>query len=174
MPTGSGLTNDQVFVRLTIDPARTGENVLTAYATQGPPLTVETDANGASRAVNHPPITDVQLIKVTLTSLDLRVSPRDVELQSLGDGRFQGKGVNFSAKGWWRALVTIRRANVADDLRAEFFLRTPDPNISGFKQAAGGGSDPAAETLFSRARDQLAQQPWVVFRQNLSGGNGGV
>jgi copper transport protein len=174
MPTTPGLTNDQVFVRLTIDPAKTGQNTLTTYATQGPPLAVETDASGAPQAVNHPPLTDVQLMRIDLTSIDLPIAPRSVDLTPLGDGRFQTKGVNFSANGWWRAVVTVRRAGVAEDVTSEFILRVPDPNVVGFDQTAGKTSDPNAETLYNTAVLQFTQQTWSVLSQDLSGGNGGV
>jgi hypothetical protein len=174
MPTTSEVAADQVFVRLTIDPARTGQNTLTAYATQGPPLTVETDAAGAPNAVHHPPLPDVQLMRIELTSLDLAIAPRSVEMTSLGDGRFQTEGINFSADGWWRAVVTVRRAEEVEDLTSEFFLRVPDPNVVGFEDAANGSTNPDAEALYVRARDLFAQQQWVVMQEDLSGGNGGV
>ena len=174
MPTSSELTADQVFVRLTIDPAKTGQNTLTTYATQGPPLTVETDASGAPQAVNHPPLTDVQLMRIDLTSIDLPIAPRSVDLTPLGDGRFQSNGVNFSANGWWRAVVTVRRAGVAEDASSEFIVRVPDPNVVGFDQTAGNKSDPNAEALYNTAVQQFTQQTWSVMSQDLSGGNGGV
>jgi copper transport protein len=174
MPTTGEVRADQVFVRLTIDPARTGQNTLTAYATQGPPLTVEVDAAGAPKAVHHPPLPDVQLMRVELTSLDLAIAPRSVEMTSLGDGRFQTEGINFSADGWWRAVVTVRRADEVEDLTSEFFLRVPDPNVVGFEDAANGSTNPDAEALYVRARDLFAQQEWFVMEEDLSGGNGGV
>jgi copper transport protein len=173
MPTSTELTTDQVFVRLTIDPARTGENALIVYATQGPPLTVETDASGAPLVVNHPALTDVQAVRIDLMSLDLPIAPRTIELQSQGDGRFRAEGVNLSADGWWRAAVAVRRTGVAEDATAEFILKTPDPNVAGFPPEADGG-DPAAAEAYARARDQLASQAWASFSELLSGGNGGV
>ena len=173
MPTTSELTTDQIYVRLKIDPARTGENTLTAYATQGPPLTVETDDAGAPEAIHHPPLADVQLMRLDLTSLELAIGPRSVEMTPIGDGRFETEGVNFSADGWWRAIVTVRRAGAAEDLTAEFILRTPDPNVVGFDDGRDESSE-EAEALYVRTRDQLAQQDWVVFKEDLSGGTGGV
>jgi hypothetical protein len=173
MPTTAELTEDQVYVRLNIDPARTGENTLTAYATDGPPLTVETDASGAPFVVNHPALTDVQLVRIELSSLDHPIAPRNAEMTPVGDGRFVSEGVNFSADGWWRAVVTVRREGVADDLSAEFFLRTPDPNVFGFAQH-DESSNPDAQALYERTRDAFSAEPWVFYRQNLTGGNGGV
>jgi copper transport protein len=174
MPTSPEMTSDQIFVRLTIDPAKTGENTLTSYATQGPPMSVQTDANGAPKVVNESPLTDVQLMRIELSSIDLPIAPRAVDMTPLGDGRFQSSGVNFSADGWWRAVVTVRRAGVAQDVTSEFILRVPDPNVIGFSQAATTKTDPTAEALYNKAVAQFAQQQWVVLSQDLSGGNGGV
>jgi copper transport protein len=173
VPTTGELTRDQVFARLTVDPARTGENVLTAYATQGPPLTVETGSDGGPLVVNHPALTDVQAIGIELTSLDLQVAPRTIDLEPAGEGYFRGQGVNLSADGWWRAVVTIRRTGISEDVSAEFILKTPDPNVVGFG-SDGGSDDPVAADAYARARDQLAIQEWAAFSESLSGGNGGV
>lgn len=174
MPTTGEITAEQIYVRLTIDPARTGENTLTAYATQGPPLTVEVDATGAPKAVNHPPLPDVQLMRIQLMSIDLAIAPRAVEMTALGDGRFQTEGINFSADGWWRALVSVRRVGAAEDAQAEFIVRVPDPNVVGFDTARRSTAETDAKTRFEQARDQFAQQQWAVFSEDLSGGNGGV
>jgi hypothetical protein len=173
MPTSTELTNDQVFVRLDIDPARTGENTLKAYATDGPPLSVEENPAGGTLVVNQPPLTDVQLIRMELSSLDHPIAPRAVEMAPLGDGRFATEGVNFSADGWWRALVTVRREGIAADATAEFILRTPDPNVVGFGDH-DTDSDPEAQRLQEQARARFAAEPWVSYRQHLAGGNAGV
>ena len=173
MPTSPELTEDQVYVRLDFDPARTGENTLTAYATDGPPLTVETDASGAPVVLNHPALTDVQLMRVELSSLDRAIAPRTAEMTQIGDGRFVSEGVNFSADGWWRALVTVRREGAPEDLTAEFFLRTPDPNVFGFGRH-DDASDTEARELFEQTRAGFSAEPWVFYRQHLTGGDGGV
>jgi hypothetical protein len=173
MPTSTELTTDQVFVRLTIDPARTGENALIVYATQGTPNVFKTGTNGEQVLVHQPPLNDVQAARIDLTSLDLPIAPRSIELQPKGEGRFRAEGINFSADGWWRAVVTIRRVGVAEDEAAEFVLKTPDPNVSGFPSSADTG-DPAAADAYARARDQFATQTWTVSHQAISGGDGGV
>ncbi len=174
MPTLAETTNDQIFVRLTVDPAKTGENRLIAYATDGPPLTVETDSTGAPMRVDHPPIATVQAMSVLLESLDLPVAPRTIDLVAVGDGSFTSDGVNLSAEGWWRATVSVRQAGVAEDVTAVFILRAPDPNVSGFEESRADGSNPEAEALFTTSSSQLASTEWAVYTEHLSGGNGGV
>ena len=174
MPTTREITTDQVFVRLAIDPARTGENEFVSYATQGPPMTVEIDNAGAPYVINHPPLADIQLISVELMSLDHEIAPRTIELTALGDGRFRSEGVNLSADGWWRAIVSVRRAGIAEDVHAEFILLTPDPNIVGFPDQTARSGDDEAEAIFERAKATLAVQEWALFQQNLTGGTGGV
>jgi copper transport protein len=174
MPSQIEVTDDQIFVRLTVEPAKTGENALTVYATNGPPLTVETAADGSPQRVDHPPLASIQAISIRLESLDLPIEPRTIALIANGDGTFRSDGVNLSADGWWRATVSVRQAGVADDLTAEFILRTPDPNTSGFEQSRTDSSDPAAEAIFERARDQYAVSSWTVYTEALSGANGGA
>ena len=175
-PTSAELTNDQVFVRMTIDPAKTGKNALTAWATQGVPFSVVTDANGNTGTVNAPPLTDVQLIRVTFASITHPVAPLMVDLAATGDGRFAAEGLNLTVQDWWRVTVTVRRSGASQDLNAVMYLRLPDPNISTYQSAAASvkTSDADAQALFGKAHDQLANQPWAFYRQNIAGGNGGV
>lgn len=176
-PTTDQLTEDQVYVRLVIDPAKAGENTLTAWATQGPAFYVENDVDaGTVKTVQAPPLTDVQLIRVTFTSLTHQIAPLEVELSGDGTGVFSGGGLTLPVQDWWRATVTVRRTGVADDAVAEMYLRLPDPNVSGWDAAESSvsGSDPQAEALWTQARDTLATQSFVTFRQNLAGGQGGV
>lgn len=174
MPTVNQATSQQIFVRLTVDPARTGSNELLAYATDGPPLVIQTDASGAPKRVDLPPMTDIQAISVLLESLDLPVAPRRIDLIPVGDGTFRSEGVNLSADGWWQATVSVRRTGVAQDAQALFIVRTPDPNVSGFAESRASGNDANAEALYVAARDRLAGVEWATFTEDLSGGNGGV
>ncbi|HRA49147.1 MAG TPA: CopD family protein, partial [Thermomicrobiales bacterium] len=176
-PTTTQFTLDQVYGRLQIDPGKAGANTLTAWATQGPPFQVVTDSTtGVMSTVNITPLADVQLIKVTFTSLTHMIAPLEVDLTATGDGKFTGTGLNLPVKDWWRATMTIRRTGVAVDLTAVMYLRLPDPNIEGWDTAMDSvsGSNPQAQAIFTQASTNLASQPWVFFRQNLAGGQGGV
>ena len=151
-PTSAKLTNDQVFVRMTIDPAKTGKNALTAWATQGAPFSVVTDANGNTGTVNAPPLTDVQLIRVMFASITHPVAPLMVDLAATGDGRFTAEGLNLTVQDWWRVTVTVRRSGAAEDLNAVMYLRLPDPNISTYDSAAASVKSSNADAGASSRR----------------------
>lgn len=173
MPTRWETTDEQIYVRLGIEPLKQDETSFTVYATDGPPLTVERDANGDLRRVDHPPIPDVQLVRIAFTSLMTPIPTRTLDLAAVGDGRFTGSGLIFSADGWWRALVTVRRPGVAEDLTAEFVLRSPDPNFVGINEAVTiSASNPDAEALYQQALALMRSEPWVVYRDAVSGGGG--
>ncbi|MDQ2683435.1 MAG: copper resistance protein CopC [Chloroflexota bacterium] len=174
IPTSTEITTDQTYVRLSIDPPRTGRGTLLAYATDGPPMTVDTNASGGAQRVDHPPMTDVTAMSVLLESLDPDIAPRSIELDPLGEGWFGAAGIFLPVEGWWQATVQVQRPNPDQNASALFIFRMPDPNESGFDDSRVRTTDVAAEETFMAARDQLAGADWAVFTEFLSGGNGGV
>ena len=172
MPTQWQTTADQMYVRLDIEPVGQGATELTAYATDGPPLSVETDASGALQRIERPAMTTVQLMRLELSSLNHDIAPRTLEMAPNGDGIFGIEALTFSAEGWWRAVISVRLPAVADDLTAEFILRSPDPNFTGFDAAVNSGSNPAARSLFERAIGTMRTTSWTVSQDATSGDRG--
>ncbi len=172
MPTSWVTTNDQVYIRLDVVPRNGTEMSLSAFATDGPPLTVEEDASGSLQRVIHPKLKTVQRMRVELTSLSHEIAPRELEMQSTGDGTFSLDTVNVGAEGWWRVVVTVRQELVATDAKAEFILRLPDPNFEGFDATASSDSNAEAEAYYERAMKAMRSVRWAVSHDGTSGSGG--
>ena len=155
------------FVRFQLTPAKTGENAVTAFVTNGVPVAYDPNAGAM---VEQAPMADVALIRLTLTSLNHDAPPVESDLSAAGNGVFTSN-VQFSLNDWWQVDFTIRRLGVEDET-ATTYLLLPDPNVNGFKAPKIPASDPAAASLFQRALANLTSIHSVHYVERLGGGVG--
>ncbi|MGI8478170.1 MAG: copper resistance D family protein, partial [Thermomicrobiales bacterium] len=161
--------NEDLYARLTVAPAKPGDNTVSVLVTEGQPL-----AFGATGGlVPRPTLTTIALARVTFTSLDQDAAPVSTELTRGADGVFTGSGGALSMTGWYRADVLVRRDGV-QDAGVDFYMLLPDPNVSGFDAGPRPASDPAARALFDRGRLALTSLHSVAFVERLGGGTGTV
>jgi hypothetical protein len=70
--------------------------------------------------------------------------------------------------GWWRLSVEVE----GEEDAAEFYLRIPDPNLSGPGAVPTSGSSPEGEALFRRGIETLTALRDVRFTQWIADGRG--
>jgi hypothetical protein len=135
--------------------------------TKGIPVAYDATADAM---VSQPPLTDVALLRVTMTSLDHPTPSITTDLTASGFGVFRGT-LDFSLNDWWQIDLTIRRLGVEDET-ATTFLMLPDPNVNGFGAPQTPKSDPSAESLFQRGLANLVSIHSVHYEERLGGGVG--
>lgn len=155
------------YVRFQVTPGKTGPNTVTAFVTDGIPVAYN-DQAGAM--VSQPPMTNVVLLRITLTSLDHATPAIEQDLAPAGGGIFRST-VQFGLNDWWQVGFTIRRLGVEDET-AMTFLMLPDPNVNGFDAPKTPKSDPSAESLFQRGLANLTSIHSVRYAERLGGGVG--
>jgi hypothetical protein len=155
------------YVRFQVTPGKTGPNTVTAFVTDGIPVAYN-DQAGAM--VSQPPMTNVALLRITLTNLDHAPPAVEQDLASVGGGVFRST-VQFSLNDWWRVDFTIRRLGVEDET-ATTYLMLPDPNVNGFDAPKIPKSDPSAQSLFQRALANLTSIHSTRYVERLGGGIG--
>ena len=155
------------YVRFQVTPGKTGPNTVTAFVTDGIPVAYN-DQAGAM--VSQPPMTNVALLRIKLTSLDHASPAVEQDLASAGGGVFRST-VQFSLNDWWQVDITIRRLGVEDET-ATTYLMLPDPNVNGFDAPKTPKSDPSAQSLFQRGLANLTSIHSVRYVERLGGGIG--
>ena len=149
---------DSILVHLTIDPADSGENAITARLTDG---------DGVELAE-----ASVLRFALDFTSLEHGTVNPGVSLQRSGGGSnvFQTAGLDLSLEGWWQidARFTLTGEN---EQVATFYSLLPDPNTQGSDAAPKSPSDPDAEALFETAYGQMLGWDRVRWTERLGSGN---
>lgn len=155
------------YVRFALTPAKTGDNTATAFVTRGAPVAYD---NNAGALVSQPPMNDVALIRVTMTSLDHSAPPVEQDLTAAGGGVFRST-IQLGLTGWWQIDFTIRRLGVEDEATTTY-LMLPDPNVNGFDAPKTPASDPSAASLFQRGLANLVSIHSARYTERLGGGIG--
>lgn len=77
---------------------------------------------------DNTPIDDATLIRVRLDNLTRNMGQSELRPELVGDGEYEVRGANLSAKGEWRARITIARPGEFDVL-ADFMLTMQLPPV---------------------------------------------
>ncbi|MCC6791395.1 MAG: copper resistance protein CopC [Thermomicrobiales bacterium] len=155
------------YVRFVVSPADTGENELAVTVTEGAPR----DFNDAGTLVDAPPSTDVQLVRIGLTSIESNTAPDEIELTPGADGWFRSGATQLGLEGWWRADVLVRLPSL-EDTTTSFFFILPDPNIHGEDAMPQPAADEAARAVYETGMNGLLTLNSVHFTERLGGGTG--
>ena len=173
LPLSPTVDDDQTYVTLAIEPGEDERRRLTVSATEGVPQATVPSAAGGYESVRAPLLADLQMARVTLSSLTSTIAPTTYDLTAAGDGRFARDGFVFAVAGWWQADVTVRRPGV-EDTTVTFYLLEPNPNVIGFDNVPRFESDPAAEAIQAEARAKFELRSTYAYTERLNGGDGGV
>lgn len=173
LPVSSSVDDDQLYVKLVVEPEEDERRRLTVSATDGAPLATVPSVDGGYDVVRAPAIPDLQLARITLSSLTSTIAPTTYDLATTGDGTFSRDGFAFAVDGWWRADVTVRRPGTEDHTVA-FYLLEPNPNVVGFANVPQPESDPVAAAIQAEARARFDARSSYTYVEQLNGGDGGV
>ena len=173
LPASVSVDDDQLYIKLVVEPQADERRRLTVSATDGAPLATVPSAEGGYEVIRAPAIPDLQLARVTLGSLTSTIPPATYDLTAAGDGTFSRDGFAFAVDGWWRADVTVRRPGAADATVA-FYLLEPNPNVVGFGNVPEPEDDPVAVAIQAGARDRFDARSSYAYVEALNGGDGGV
>jgi copper transport protein len=169
LPSPGGQTNTGQYAQFKITPAAQGENELSVAVTATKP--VDLDAN--AQLVEAPPMTDVALVRVTLTNLNQPIAPVEVELTSDPSGWFHSGKLQLGLDGWWRADVLVRRLGV-EDVTVPFYIMLPDPNVHGESAVPIQDSTDDAKAVFDQGLNALLSLTSIHSTERLSGGTGTI
>lgn len=172
LPASSSVDDDQLYVKLAIEPEQDERRRLTVSATDGTPLATVPSADGGYEVVRAPILPDLELARITLSVLTSSIAPATFDLAAAGDGSFSRDGFVFAVAGWWQADVTVRRPGI-EDRTVTFYLLEPNPNLVGFDNVPALDSDPAAEAIQAEARAKFAGRSSYAYIETLNGGDGG-
>ena len=173
LPASASVDDDQLYVKLVVEPEEDERRRLTVSATDGAPLATVPSAEGGYEVVRAPAIPDLQLARIMLISLTSTIAPTSYDLTGAGDGTFSRDGFAFAVDGWWRADVTVRRPGT-EDRTVAFYLLEPNPNVVGFDNVPEPESDPVAAAIQAEARARFDARSSYTYVEQLNGGNGGV
>ena len=173
LPASDSVDDDQLYVKLVVEPGEDERRRLTVSATDGAPLATIPSTDGGYEVVRAPAIPDLQMARITLSSLTSTIAPTTYDLTAIGDGTFSRDGFAFAVDGWWRADVTVRRPGV-DDHSVSFYLLEPNPNVVGLGNVPEPEGDPEAAAIQAEARALLEARSSYAYVEALNGGDGGV
>lgn len=159
-PTSNAPGPDSLLVHLTIDPADSGENTITARLTNW---------DGAAIAEDS-----MARVVLDFTSLNHGTVNAGVNLHPAGGGSnaFRTAGLDISLEGWWQIDARVMGAGASDDAQvASFFAVLPDPNTQGTDAAPKPEPDRGAEALFDTAYMQMLAWDRVRWTERLGSGN---
>ena len=161
-PIDAALGDAGPALHLQVDPVQPGENqvgiYLAAPAQPPAPLTRILFAVGAT-------------VAVSFTSLSHAVAPVATLATPDGGGGFRVSGLKLSLDGWWRIEVVVRQGR-EPEIRRDFTILLPDPNIHGSDAVRLLSTDEAARAIFERGIAGIAGLHRLRYTQRLSDGSG--
>lgn len=169
LPTPDGTASSGQYARFRIEPAKQGENELAVAVTTSKPVALSAEG----QLVDAPPMTDVVLIRVSLTNLLQALPPIEIDLTSDASGWFRSSKLQLGLDGWWRADVVVRRLGV-EDVTVPFYVIFPDPNIHGESAVRTPESSDEARAIFESGLNGLLTLNSVHFTERLGGGTGTI
>ncbi len=148
-----------LFTRLTISPAKSGENAFSVSFTNQDrtPYTGDLPAR----------------VFITLRSLEYPAKTAPIELTAAGDRTFSAEGETIGLDGWWNIDVTLRWLGEEDKSLA-YYVLLPDPNVFGLDAITTPDSEPTAEAIYATGMANMTGWHTVRYWQSMSDNKGGV
>ncbi len=148
------------WIRLSIEPAKAGENDITERVV---------NAEGAlvPQAGTAPPVT------LSFTNLEQQSTSDEVSLELDESGTVVLEDQELRDNGWWRIEVTARPPD-GPEVTIPFYAILPDPNINGTDAIPTVDSTTAASAVYDRGLASMTGLHRVRFRQSMADGKANV
>ncbi len=145
-------TGSNQVAHVVIDPLHEGSNRVEAWLT---------DQAGD-------PVSNISVAVAQFSMLEREIDLPDRSLRSENSGHFVDPNAPLTVKGWWNLKLIFGQGS-GETVGASFSFMVPDPILSKVQHRS---NDPAAETVFQSAIDQLMTLTSMKNEQTLSDGIG--